>query len=130
MVHSRQYAVVKVKDKIKVLHSLLHICADVICIGGRLAFTFLAAEGVAVGRTQIEEEWWEVRGSPLLPACHRCSPPPLQPCNTVRQLAKERGMQLLLPEDVVVASSSCLTPHPPPLARPACMPLLLCSPAR
>ena len=26
-----------------------------------MAFTFLAAEGVAVGRTQIEEEWLEVR---------------------------------------------------------------------
>jgi phosphoglycerate kinase len=52
---------VKVKDKIKVLHSLLHK-ADVICIGGRMAFTFLAAEGVAVGRTQIEEEWLEVCG--------------------------------------------------------------------
>jgi hypothetical protein len=26
-----------------------------------MAFTFLAAEGVAVGRTQIEEDWLEVR---------------------------------------------------------------------
>lgn len=28
--------------------------------GGRMAFTFLAAQGVAVGRTQIEEAWLEV----------------------------------------------------------------------
>lgn len=49
----------KVRDKITVLHSLIHK-ADVLCIGGRMAFTFLAAAGVAVGRTQIEEEWLEV----------------------------------------------------------------------
>lgn len=49
------------KDKIKVLHSLI-LKADVVCIGGRMAFTFLAAEGVAVGRTQIEEDWLEVGG--------------------------------------------------------------------
>jgi hypothetical protein len=49
----------KVKDKIKVLHSLIQK-ADVLCIGGRMAFTFLAAQGVAVGRTQVEEEWLQV----------------------------------------------------------------------
>jgi hypothetical protein len=49
----------KVKDKIKVLHSLIQK-ADVLCIGGRMAFTFLAAAGVAVGQTQIEEDWLEV----------------------------------------------------------------------
>eukprot|EP00878_Enallax_costatus_P015074 GHUV01015784.1.p1 GENE.GHUV01015784.1~~GHUV01015784.1.p1 ORF type:complete len:434 (+),score=93.64 GHUV01015784.1:211-1512(+) len=75
----------KVKDKIKVIESLLHK-TDVLLIGGRMAFTFLAAEGVAVGRTQIEEEW-------------------LQPCRQMRQLALERGVQLLLPQDVVVARS-------------------------
>lgn len=52
----------KVKDKIKVIQSLIQQ-ADVILIGGRMAFTFLAAEGVAVGRTQIEEEWLEVSAS-------------------------------------------------------------------
>jgi phosphoglycerate kinase len=49
----------KVKDKIKVLHSLINK-ADMLCIGGRMAFTFLAAQGVAVGRTQVEEEWLQV----------------------------------------------------------------------
>ena len=29
-------------------------------IGGRMAFTFLAARGVQVGRTQIEKDWLEV----------------------------------------------------------------------
>lgn len=75
----------KVRDKIKVLHALLHK-ADVICIGGRMAFTFLAAEGVAVGKTQIEEDW-------------------LEACRELRVLAAQRGVQLLLPEDVVVARS-------------------------
>jgi hypothetical protein len=34
--------------------------ADVVLIGGRMAFTFLAAQGVAVGRTLIEKDWLEV----------------------------------------------------------------------
>ncbi len=29
-------------------------------IGGRMAFTFLAAQGVSVGGTQVEEDWLEV----------------------------------------------------------------------
>lgn len=48
------------KDKLPVLEALLHK-ADVLLIGGRMAFTFLAAEGVSVGRTQIEEEWLKAR---------------------------------------------------------------------
>lgn len=40
--------------------------ADVVLIGGRMAFTFLAAQGVAVGKTQIETDWLEVGwGRPL-----------------------------------------------------------------
>ncbi|MGB3740322.1 MAG: phosphoglycerate kinase [Pontixanthobacter sp.] len=46
----------KVKDKIEVLWKLVET-ADVLLIGGRMAFTFLAAQGVAVGRTAIEESW-------------------------------------------------------------------------
>jgi len=74
---------IKVKDKIKVLHSLLHK-ADVICIGGRMAFTFLAAEGVAVGRTQIEKDW-------------------LEAVVEMEVAAKAGGVDLLLTCDVVVA---------------------------
>ncbi len=51
----------KVKDKIGVLWSLIEK-ADVVVVGGRMAFTFLAAEGVSVGRTQIEEAWLQVGG--------------------------------------------------------------------
>ncbi|KAF6254118.1 phosphoglycerate kinase [Scenedesmus sp. NREL 46B-D3] len=75
----------KVRDKIKVLEALIHK-ADVLLIGGRMAFTFLAAEGVAVGRTQIEEDW-------------------LEPCRAMRELAAARGVKLLLPQDAVVAHS-------------------------
>jgi 3-phosphoglycerate kinase len=54
----------KVRDKIKVLKTLISK-ADVLLIGGKMAFTFLAAEGVACGRTQIEEDWLEVRVFPV-----------------------------------------------------------------
>lgn len=50
----------KVADKLPVLEALIQK-ADVVVIGGRMAFTFLAAAGVAVGKTQIEENWLEVR---------------------------------------------------------------------
>lgn len=46
----------QVKDKIGVLKTLI-TKADIIVIGGRMAFTFLAALGTAIGRTQIEEDW-------------------------------------------------------------------------
>jgi hypothetical protein len=52
----------KVKDKISVLRSLI-ARADVIAVGGRMAFTFLAARGVNVGATQIEADWVEVGGA-------------------------------------------------------------------
>lgn len=49
----------KVADKIGVLWSMIER-ADVILVGGRMAFTFLAAQGVSVGQTQIEAAWMEV----------------------------------------------------------------------
>ena len=39
----------KVADKIGVLHTLVRM-ADVLVIGGRMAFTFLAAKGITVSR--------------------------------------------------------------------------------
>jgi phosphoglycerate kinase len=35
--------------------------ADVVLVGGRMAFTFLAAQGVSVGATQIESDRLKVR---------------------------------------------------------------------
>lgn len=43
----------KVADKIGVLRALTDK-ADVVMVGGRMAFTFLAALGVCVGDTQVE----------------------------------------------------------------------------
>ena len=58
----RPFAVViggaKVADKIGVLRQLIDR-ANVLLVGGRMAFTFLAAQGVAVGQTAIEEAWLE-----------------------------------------------------------------------
>lgn len=53
----------KVADKIGVLWALIEK-ADVIIVGGRMAFTFLAAKGISVGKTQIEEPWLQVREDP------------------------------------------------------------------
>lgn len=67
----RPFAVViggaKVADKIGVLWQLIER-ADVLLIGGRMAFTFLAAQGVAVGRTAIEEGWLDAARKMLLAA--------------------------------------------------------------
>ena len=48
----------KVADKIGVLWALMDK-ADKIIVGGRMAYTFLAAMGIAVGATQVEHAWLE-----------------------------------------------------------------------
>ncbi|KXZ56079.1 hypothetical protein GPECTOR_2g961 [Gonium pectorale] len=48
----------KVADKIGVVGALIEQ-ADVVAVGGRMAFTLLAAAGVSVGSTQIEADWLE-----------------------------------------------------------------------
>jgi phosphoglycerate kinase len=75
---------VKVADKIGVIDRFTHL-ADTILIGGAMAFTFLAAEGTDVGDSRHEDEDGQ---------------------ETARRAvadAAERGCELLVPTDVVVA---------------------------
>ena len=73
----------KVSDKIKVIDALIDKC-DTLIIGGGMCFTFLMAQGLSVGTSLKEDEWVERAGEMLAKA-------------------KERGVELLLPIDVVVA---------------------------
>ena len=83
----RPYGVVlggsKVSDKLGVIANLLKK-ADMLFIGGGMAFTFLAAQGHSVGKSLLEEDQIEnVKG--------------------YIAEAAERGVDLVLPVDVVVA---------------------------
>ena len=73
----------KVSDKIKVIDALMDK-ADVLIIGGGMCFTFLLAQGYEVGASLKEDDWVE-RAAGLI------------------EKARERGVALLLPTDVVVA---------------------------
>ena len=74
----------KVSDKIGVLESL-SARVNKMLIGGAMANTFLAAQGKALGRSKVEEEKLALARSFL-------------------KKAEERGVAVLLPRDVVVAS--------------------------
>ena len=83
----RPYVVVlggsKVSDKLDVITNLLGV-VDRLVVGGGMCFTFLAAQGHGVGDSLLEEDQLgAVRG--------------------MLASAAERGVQLLLPTDVVVA---------------------------
>lgn len=73
----------KVSDKIKVIDALIDKC-DTLIIGGGMCFTFLMAQGLSVGTSLKEDDWVERAGEMLAKA-------------------KERGVDLLLPVDAVVA---------------------------
>lgn len=75
----------KVSDKIKVIDALLDK-ADTLIIGGGMCFTFLLAQGKAVG-TSLKEEDWVERAAAMI------------------EKARERGVSLLLPVDVVAADA-------------------------
>ena len=83
----RPYGVVlggsKVSDKLGVIANLLKK-ADMLFIGGGMAFTFLAAQGHSVGKSLLEEDQIETVKGYIAEAA-------------------ERGVDLVLPVDVVVA---------------------------
>lgn len=73
----------KVSDKIKVIDALIDKC-DTLIIGGGMCFTFLMAKGLSVG-TSLKEEDWVERAAEMI------------------EKAKAKGVDLLLPVDVVAA---------------------------
>jgi len=73
----------KVSSKIGVINNLLNI-ADTIIIGGGMAYTFSAARGGKVGDSLLEADWEDY-------------------ANDMVKKAAEKGVELLLPVDTVVA---------------------------
>lgn len=73
----------KVSSKIGVIESLLEKC-DILLLGGGMIFTFYKAQGLSVGSSLVEEDKLEL-------------------ATTLLQKAKDKGVALLLPSDVVVA---------------------------
>lgn len=76
----------KASDKIPVLRNLLDR-ADVIAIGGAMAYTFLRAQGVQTGRSPVEEEHVEL-------------------ARQILETAQQKGRRLLLPVDHVAATEA------------------------
>ena len=75
----------KVSDKIKVIENLLDL-VDTLLIGGGMCFTFWKAKGIPIGDSLLDEEG-------------------LDTARTVIQRAEEKGVELLLPVDAVVADA-------------------------
>jgi phosphoglycerate kinase len=82
----RPYVVVlggsKVSDKLGVIDNLLEK-ADKLLIGGGMVFTFLAAQGHDVGKSLLEEDQLDI-------------------CRRYLAEATERGVEIILPTDIVV----------------------------
>jgi phosphoglycerate kinase len=74
----------KVSDKIPAIENLLNK-VDTLLIGGGMAYTFLKSQGLQVGRSLVEEDRLGLAGELL-------------------GTARSRGVQLLLPEDHVIAA--------------------------
>jgi phosphoglycerate kinase len=75
----------KVSDKIGVIRNLL-TKVDALLIGGAMAFTFLKAQGYETGKSLVEADKLDL-------------------ANALLGEAREKGVELVLPVDVVVAES-------------------------
>ena len=73
----------KVKDKIPVITNLLDK-VDILVIGGGMLFTFLKAQGYAIGKSLLDEEGLDL-------------------ARDILKKAEEKGVKLMLPVDVVAA---------------------------
>lgn len=74
----------KVADKLAVIDNLLKV-ADILVIGGGMAFTFLKAQGLGVGNSLVDDA-------------------SIEACTGYLKAAGEAGKRILLPVDVRVAS--------------------------
>ena len=81
----------KVSTKLTILEALLEK-VDRLIVGGGIANTFLAASGVGVGKSLCEREM-------------------LDTCRRLMARARERGADIPLPTDVVVATEFAATAH-------------------
>ncbi|HEV2387094.1 MAG TPA: phosphoglycerate kinase [Candidatus Acidoferrales bacterium] len=75
----------KVSDKIEVMENMMKV-ADVLLVGGAMAYTFLKASGIETGRSLVEDDKLDLARRLLAEA-------------------RTRGFRLLLPIDQVVAPS-------------------------
>ena len=75
----------KVSDKILLLEKLLDF-ADNVIVGGGMAYTFMKAQGGHIGNSLVEDDRLEL-------------------ANKLVQKAKDKGVQLLLPEDSTIADN-------------------------
>lgn len=73
----------KVSDKLTVIDALIDKC-DSILIGGGMAYTFQVVQGLAIGASLFEEDRTEM-------------------CRAALKKAEDRGVEILLPVDHVVA---------------------------
>ncbi len=73
----------KVSDKVLIVENLLKV-ADHIIIGGGMAYTFFKANGGEIGNSLCEDER-------------------LETCREILQKAKEKGVQIHLPVDSIIA---------------------------
>ncbi|KAJ1285812.1 hypothetical protein BS78_03G306200 [Paspalum vaginatum] len=73
----------KVSSKIGVIESLLERC-DILVLGGGMIFTFYKAQGLSIGASLVEDDKLELATSLLAKA-------------------KEKGVSLILPTDVIIA---------------------------
>ncbi|MDH4140019.1 MAG: phosphoglycerate kinase [Coriobacteriia bacterium] len=75
----------KVSDKFGVIDRLLE-SVDTLVIGGGMCFTLLVAMGAEVGKSLVEPDW-------------------VEPAKQMLEKASERGVELILPVDLVVADA-------------------------
>lgn len=90
----------KVSDKIAVIENLLK-SADTILIGGAMAYTFLKSQGLETGRSLVEDDKLDL-------------------ARDLSRQAKERDVELLLPDDNVVVDKAKWDDDPASVEPRAC----------